>query len=187
MRWDPHPPTVWPVMRTRRPQKICSPQSEDASSAVPVVATPLHDNGAVAHRHVRRLPERGTYVGWSALRSGVALFLFGPGPRPSQQSGYAERPASHPVVDVVFVLHPDPSLTHSVFSVLLRDSLLNCLRAIYPSRILHSPSWSSNICSARCAASYASTAVRWSAPSRSCIDKWVESIIFASAALTVTM
>src|SRR5215217_879744 len=187
MRWDPHPPTVWPVMRTRRPQKICSPQSEDASSAVPVVATPLHDNGAVAHRHVRRLPERGTYVGWSALRSGVALFLFGAGPRPSQQPGYAERPASHPVVDVVFVSQPDPSLIYSVCSFLLRDSLLYCLRAIYPSRNLRSQSWSSKIRSARFATSYASTAARCSAPSRSCIDKWVGSIIFASAALTATM
>jgi hypothetical protein len=100
------------------PPKTCIPQSEDASSAVPVGATPLHDNGAVAHRHVRGLPERGTNVGWSALRSGVALFLFGAGSRPSQQPGYAERPASHPVVDVVFVLQPDPSLTYSVCSVL---------------------------------------------------------------------
>jgi hypothetical protein len=46
------------------------------------------------------------------------LFLFAAVPGPSQQSGYAERPASHPVVDVVFVLQPDPSLTYSVFSVL---------------------------------------------------------------------
>ena len=132
MRWDPHPPTVWPVMRTRRPQKICSPQSEDASSAVPVVATPLHDNGAVAHRHVRRLPERGTYVGWSALRSGVALFLFGAGPRPSQQPGYAERPASHPVVDVVFVSQPDPSLIYSVCSFLSYEILYSiaCVQSI---------------------------------------------------------
>jgi hypothetical protein len=46
------------------------------------------------------------------------LFLFGAVPRPCQQSGYAERPASQPVVDVVFVLQPDPSLTYSVYSVL---------------------------------------------------------------------
>jgi hypothetical protein len=46
------------------------------------------------------------------------LFLFGAVPRPCQQSGYAERPASQPVVDVVFVLQPDPSLTYSAFSVL---------------------------------------------------------------------
>src|SRR5215210_588496 len=114
-----HPPSVRPVMRTRRPPKTCSTKSWNVSSAVPVGApSPLHDNGAVAHRHVRRLPERGTNVGWSALRSRIALFLFGAGPRPSQQPGYAERPASHPVIDVVFVLQPDPSLTYSVFSVL---------------------------------------------------------------------
>ena len=46
------------------------------------------------------------------------MFLFGAVPRPCQQSGYAERPARQPVVDVVFVLQPDPSLTYSVFSVL---------------------------------------------------------------------
>ena len=169
------------------PPKTCIPQSEDASSAVPVGATPLHDNGAVAHRHVRGLPERGTNVWWSALRSGVALFLFGAGPRPSQQPGYAERSASHPVVDVVFVLQPDPSLTRSSLSSPLRVSLLHRLRAIYRSRNLHSRSWSSNIRSACFATSYASTAARCSAPSRSCIDKWVGSIIFASAALTATM
>src|SRR5215213_7804039 len=100
------------------PPKTCRTLFWNVSSAVPVGATPpLHDNGAVAHRHVRRLPERGTNVGWSALRSRVALFLFGAGPRPSQQPGYAERPATHPVVAVVFVLQADPSLTCSVFSV----------------------------------------------------------------------
>ena len=46
------------------------------------------------------------------------MFLFAAVPGPCQQSGYAERPASQPVVDVVFVLQPDPSLTYSVFFVL---------------------------------------------------------------------
>jgi hypothetical protein len=46
------------------------------------------------------------------------LFPFGAVPGPCQQSGYVERPASQPVVDVVFVLQPDTSLTYSVFPVL---------------------------------------------------------------------
>src|SRR3712207_4301610 len=124
------------------PPKTCGTQFWNVSSAVPVGATsPLHDNGAVAHRHVRRLPERGTNVGWSALRSRVALFLFGAGPRPSQQPGYAERPASHPVVDVVFVLQPDPSLTYSVCSVLSYEILYSipCVQSILLATSVLSP------------------------------------------------
>ena len=74
-------------MHTRRHHKILqshSPRMPLSSSSC--VAPPLHNDGTVAHCHVRRLPERGTNVGRSALRSGVALLLFGAGPCPCQQA-----------------------------------------------------------------------------------------------------
>src|SRR5215213_9275788 len=104
-----------PLSKTR------NPQFEDICSAVPVAATSaLHDDSAASHSHVGRLPQRGGDVGWRACGSGTVLFPLGTGPRPGQQSGYAQRPAGRPVVVVVFVLQLDPSLVHSVLCFVTR-------------------------------------------------------------------
>src|SRR5918993_409569 len=133
MRRGPHLPSFRPAMHTRRPRRFYGLESGNVASAVPVsAAAPLHDDGTVAHRHVRRLPERGTNVGCSVLRRRVAQLLFGAGPCPCQQPGHAERPAVHPVIGVVYVLQPDPSLTCSVFSVLAYEIPCStvCLQSI---------------------------------------------------------